>query len=142
MKKLTLTALLITMAIVFVPLASAQSMEETADRTPDEFLYGADVFMDEVGMTLGTRNVSDVAEERAAEIHIMAQENNEEGIEKASKNLNQVAKRARNQNKGLSKAQEILENVPANEDASKGLQTVKQNVSQTVEDRIPTDVGV
>jgi vacuolar-type H+-ATPase subunit H len=141
--------ILVSISLLGLPLAAAQQ-SQNLDRGPGMIssnspIYGLEVTMDNAAVSVGLAKADGVAQERAAEAKKTADKGNYKAAQKAAKNMEKVAKKAKgNQTEGLQKAESVLQGVMADapEEAQEGLQTALDNVRKARENSgKPEDAG-
>lgn len=135
----------IAASLLLVPAATAQNQSQGAvEANPGligagSALYGLEVAYDNAAMNVGLKKAGEVAQERASEAKQAAENNNTEGVQRAARNLQNVAERAQDTDEeGISKAMAIMNETIANapnEEARQGMQTALENMKQAQQKR-------
>lgn len=144
MKKLLIAAAIIL--ALTAPAASAQHQNSTNVQPspgivgPGSMFYGLETAADDFSISLGFTTAQAVANERASEALIAAEQNNTEASVQALNSLNQLSKNHNiTDENGTSKAMNILGQVSKNipEQAQQGIQTAMDNIRGNVPADIP-----
>lgn len=107
--------------------------------SPGSPFYGLEVAADNAAISVGLAQVSNVAQERAAEAKKATENNNTRGAQRAAQNLENVAKKAKDSDeegitRAMSSMEEVIANAP-NEEARQGMQTALSNMREAQQKR-------
>ncbi len=155
-KSILLATLVLAIGVGFASAQDAETQEEpqpdeevpeevsTGWFTPDSALYGLETAWDNTGMALGVKSPGDVAQKRAAEAQVMAEEGNYGAAQRAAEGLENAASRAGDDDiEGIEQATSTLERVieDAPEEALEGLQTAMENVAEAGPEDLEIEPG-
>lgn len=144
MKKLLIAAAI--MLALTAPAASTQHQNSTNVKPnpgmvgPGSMFYGLEKSVDDFSMSVGLTTAQAVANERASEALIAAEQNNTDAAQQALDDLNKISKKHNiTDENGTSRAMQILGQVSKNvpEEAQKGIQTAMSNIQRNVPAEIP-----
>lgn len=126
------TLLVAAFAVMLLPFGAAQSTNSNPGLvSPNSPFYGLEVAVDKAAVGVGLASRGGIARERAAEAARMAEKNNTRGLEKAARQLENVAANANEKDaEGIDQAIQTLERVRENapEQAQQGLTNALENV--------------
>ncbi|PSH01423.1 MAG: hypothetical protein BRC26_03555 [Nanohaloarchaea archaeon QH_8_44_6] len=134
----------IAFALLAAPAAAQEETPDEADPGPGlissgSMIYGLETAYDNAAMNAGLKKAGNVAQERAAEARQASENNNTRGVEKAARELEKTADKAKDSdeegiNKAMQMMQETIQNAP-NAQARHGMQTALQNMQEAQQKR-------
>lgn len=141
-------ALIIMAALSFVTVSVAaqnsSSNNQAVEISPGLIgasspMYGLETAWDNAAVNIGVKKAGNVAQERAAEAKQAQEKGNTKAVERATTNLEKIAKKAKKgDEEGLNKAMKIMEGVIANapnEQARQGMQNALENMRNAQDKR-------
>jgi hypothetical protein len=136
---------LITLSLLAVPATAQNSTNnQSLERGPGLIgagspLYSLETAWDNAAVSIGLKKAGNVAQERAAEAKAAQENGNSRAVERATRSLENIAKKAgKNDEEGLNRAMQTMEEVIANapnEDAREGMQKALENMRNAQDKR-------